>query len=223
MKNLTAMNRAVRFSLLLVWLVAQSVVLMWPAESSAQTGEPRHAGQNAAAVVVLVRHAEKETSGDDPALTAAGQTRAALLASTLRNAGVTAIFTSAARRTKDTAAPLAAALHLTPMVIEKDLARVRAQVLSAAAAADVRAGANASGAGAGASGAASGGRVLIVGHSNTVPALIAALGGPSGIAIADNEFDGLFVLTIPSQGQPTLLTLRYGATPSDFANAMSGK
>lgn len=179
-------------------LVCLGILLARPAASFAQAGPREDA--TTPTVVVLVRHAEKELTGDDPALKKPeGETRAVLLASTLRDAGVTAIFTTAARRTKDTAALLATALHLTPIEIGKDLTHVREQVVAA------------------------GKRVLIVGHSNTVPALIAALGGPSGIEIADNEFDGFYVLTIPPQGPATLLTLRYGAAPSELSNPMSGK
>jgi hypothetical protein len=36
--------------------------------------------------------------------------------------------------------------------------------------------------------------VLVVGHSNTVPAIVAALGGPGGLTIGDDEFDHLFLL-----------------------------
>jgi broad specificity phosphatase PhoE len=160
--------------------------------------------------VVLVRHAEKETApassaggsggmqaSGDVSLTDAGRVRARLLASMLKDAGITAIFTSSARRTKETAAPLAEARHLTPAVIAEDSARVRAQVLAAP----------------GASPHAPP-RVLIVGHSNTVPALIAALGGPADVTIGDPEFDGLFILSVPPTGPSTLVTLRYGAPAS---------
>jgi broad specificity phosphatase PhoE len=173
-----------------ITLLLLCLALAWPSNGFAQSGD--------ATVVVLVRHAEKEAAGSDPALTTAGQARAELLASMLKDAGVTAIFATATRRTRSTAAPLAAQRHLDVVDTDKDLARVRAQVLAA------------------------GRRTLIVGHSNTLPGLIAALGGPSGLEIADNEFDAFFVLTIPPQGSPTLLTLRYGAPAAAFANPMGG-
>ena len=59
-------------------------------------------------MVILVRHAERQQSGSDPGLNAAGKRRAVLLSTMLAGAGVTAIFTSSAKRTKETAAPLAA-------------------------------------------------------------------------------------------------------------------
>lgn len=180
------------------WLLGLSLVLLlaWPAIGFAQSSD----ATKDATVVVLVRHAEKDASGSDPALTVAGAARAELLASMLKDAGVTTIFATATVRTRGTAAPLAALRHLDVVDIDKDLTRVRAQVLAA------------------------GRRTLIVGHSNTVPGIIAALGGPSDIAIADNEFDAFFVLTIPreSASAPTLLTLRYGAPPSEVTNRMGG-
>lgn len=137
-------------------------------------------------VIVLVRHAERQDTGQNPTLTAAGRQRAALLARMLADAGVTAIYTSTARRTKETAAPLAEALHLTPRVMEDDPAAARAQV------------------------AASGQTVLVVGHTNTLPPLITAFGGPPDVVIGDGEFDRFFVLTVMGE-HTSLLSLRYGS------------
>jgi hypothetical protein len=53
------------------------------------------------------------------------------------------------------------------------------------------------------------GNVLIVGHSNTVPELLTRLGVKDAIAIADNEYDNLFIVVRPAGGEPTLIRLRY--------------
>jgi phosphohistidine phosphatase SixA len=117
--------------------------------------------QSAPGKVFLVRHAEPGP-GDDPALSAAGRKRAAELSAALRGAGITAILTSPLRRTRETAAPLAAALGLSPTPI--DMARgIDAHIDELANA--VR--------------GHSGGAMLVVGHSNTVPRLIGLLGGPT--------------------------------------------
>jgi hypothetical protein len=58
---------------------------------------------------------------------------------------------------------------------------------------------------------AAGERVLVIGHSNTVPTIIPALGGPSNVLINPNEIDRMFVLHLPAQGAASLLTMRYGA------------
>jgi phosphohistidine phosphatase SixA len=136
-------------------------------------------------MVILVRHAERQSSGADPGLSAAGKRRAQLLSTMLAGAGVTAIFTSVARRTKDTAAPLAAATGLTPRVIDDDTAQAKAQILGG------------------------GGCVVVVGHSDTVPEFIAALNGPAGLTIADDQFDRMFVLGVAGNGAASLLAMKY--------------
>jgi broad specificity phosphatase PhoE len=124
-------------------------------------------------MVILVRHAERQPSGTDPGLSAAGKRRALLLATMLAEAGVTAIFTSGARRTKETAAPLAAKVSVASRIIDDDTAKARMQILGGG---DV---------------------VVVVGHSDTVPEFIGALGGPSDLEIDDAEFDRMFVLRVP--------------------------
>jgi len=51
--------------------------------------------------------------------------------------------------------------------------------------------------------------VVVAGHSNTLPGVIQALGGPTGITIDDNEFDRLFALT-GAGGSASLVGMRYG-------------
>lgn len=186
--------RAARFlALALALSVGAGALLARPADAGAAAAAAA-AAAGEPTVVILVRHAEKLNATDESPLTADGSKRAGELARVLKDSRLTAIFTSAVRRTKETAAATAASQHLTPGVLEKEAAAQRAQVLKPGA------------------------RVLIVGHSNTVPAIIAALGGPA-VTIADEEFDGLFVLTFPASAAPgaaaaptpTLLTLRYGA------------
>jgi broad specificity phosphatase PhoE len=133
-----------------------------------------------AQMVIVVRHAERADGGtaapgatmtgaNDPALSAAGKARAQALAAMLKDAGVTAIYTTEYTRTKDTGAPLAAALKITAEVVP---AREQAALI-----AKIR--------------ATTTGAVLVVGHSNTVPAIIKALGG-ADITLAETEYDSLF-------------------------------
>jgi len=136
-------------------------------------------------IIILIRHAERLSSGSDPGLSAAGKRRAALLAKMFGGAGVSAIFTSTFRRTMDTAAPLAAKTGLTPTVIANDIARARTQMLG------------------------SGPCVVVIGHSDTVPAFVRALGGPPGIVIGDEEFDRMFVVAVAPAGSGPVLQMRY--------------
>ena len=136
-------------------------------------------------IVILIRHAERKASGDDPGLNAAGKRRALLLVTMLVGAGVTAIFTSDARRTKETAALLAEKLAITARVIGEDTANAKAQILGGGAC------------------------VLVVGHSDTVPEFVTALGGPAGLTIGDDEFDRMFVLGVTPPGPASLVAMRY--------------
>lgn len=140
--------------------------------------------------VILVRHAEKAAEPKaDPGLSEAGQQRARQLAETLRQAGVRHILSSKWRRTRETAAPLAEQLGLTPEVVEAPAGRPYAQALR-----ERLAGLE--------------GGVLVVGHSNTLAPLLAALGGPTLPDWCETSFAPLLVFKPGSS--PELLRLRYG-------------
>ena len=112
-------------------------------------------------LVMLVRHAEKAAAPKgDVALSDAGLLRAESLAAALADARVDAIVTTQFRRTRETAAPLARNRHLTPVVVPTaDNVEAHARAVAEA----VR---------------RLGPVVLVVGHSDTIPAIIHALGGP---------------------------------------------
>src|SRR5688572_24017630 len=69
---------------------------------------------NQQTTLLIVRHADRDASAD--ALTLAGVARATALVHALERAGIAAVYHSDTRRARDTAAPLAAALGLTPSV-----------------------------------------------------------------------------------------------------------
>ena len=138
----------------------------------------------AQSTIFLVRHAEKKTGGDDPDLTKAGRARAESLATMLKDADITAIYTSEVKRTQQTAAPLAKALHVKPEVIpanDRDglVTKLRG----------------------------SSGNVLVVGHSNTIPEIIKALGISTPVTIGDKDFDNLFIVVL--EQKPRMMRLRY--------------
>jgi phosphohistidine phosphatase SixA len=170
--------------------------------ASAAPSAAHEEGSRGPALVLLVRHAEKAAGpAGDPALSEAGTRRAAALAAALENAGVTAIVTTQLRRTKETAAPLAAKLGLTPEVVP---AGGDADAHAAAVAAAVRRHA--------------GGVVLVVGHSNTVPAIAAALGAPRLPDFCEALYANFFTL-VPGEGKSRLVLSRYGAADPDPATA----
>jgi len=53
------------------------------------------------------------------------------------------------------------------------------------------------------------GAALVVGHGNTVPEIVKLLGVKEPVAVADSEFDHLFVVTTPAAGMPTFVRLHY--------------
>jgi phosphohistidine phosphatase SixA len=141
--------------------------------------------------IYIVRHAERASDEDRQSLLSAeGHARAARLADMLRDAGITAIFVTEYERTVQTAKPTASRLGVTTIVNKADdtpglIGRVRAL------------GPNA--------------RVLVVGHSDTVPKILAALGYATPVTIARGEFDNLFV-AVPGAiagAAPVVLRLRY--------------
>lgn len=140
-------------------------------------------------LVLLVRHAERAAEPKaDPLLTPAGEQRAHALAHALAHAGVTSIVTTRYQRTKLTAAPLALARGLTPEVVEAKPGQDHVAAVVAAVRAKT-------------------GVVLVVGHSNTVPQIAAALSGTSAQPdFCDTSFGHL--LAVQGAG---LARLRYGA------------
>ena len=147
-------------------------------------------------VVLIVRHAERAAEpGSDPGLSPAGEARALALAAALEDAHITGIVTTQYRRTRLTAEPLARALALEPLVVPAggdvgDHARAVADTVRRRFA---------------------GRTVLVIGHSNTVSAIVAALGGPAIAPPCDNEFANLWVLLRRPSGEVSLVRSHYGA------------
>ena len=135
-------------------------------------------------VVVVVRHAETAGGmGGDPALSEAGTARAQALVDLLKNANVAAIYATQYQRTRLTAAPLADALHLSVNTIQASNP-MQAHVDAIAAKVKEHAGKT----------------VLVVGHSNTVPMIVKALGGPDIGSIPETEYDNLFTIITGASG-----------------------
>lgn len=139
-------------------------------------------------VVYLVRHAEKMDDSRDPPLSETGKARAAELARLLTDAGVTHVWSTDFDRTRSTGRPTAEAGGLEIRFYDaSDLKGFAAQL------------------------AATPGRHLVVGHSNTTPALVRALGGNPGNLMADSEYDRLYVVTLSGVTRTTV-QLRWGAS-----------
>jgi len=149
----------------------------------------------ASTTVVVIRHAEKDLSTGtlDPPLSEAGKARAALLSRMFGDGNalghLDAIYVTSPLRNRLTAAPLAARLGISPVIsAAEDPRELARRVLREHG----------------------GGRILIVGHSDTVPAIVAALGGGDNVpAMGDDEYGTMYIVTVPRIGHANLLRLTY--------------
>jgi phosphohistidine phosphatase SixA len=139
----------------------------------------------AAPVIFIVRHAEKASSGDkDPDLSVQGQKRADALAHILQDSQIRSVFVTEFKRTQETGAPTATTAHLTPTVVPANDIGALVEKLRAL-----------------------NGNALVVGHGNTIPDLLKALGIATPISISDDDYAEIFVVLVGDT--PQLLRLHY--------------
>jgi len=139
---------------------------------------------------ILVRHAEKGTDdARDPSLSDVGKARADRLAQLLSDAPLMAVYATVYRRTQQTAQPVADGHGIVVTTYD-------AKMADAAFASQLRA-------------AHAHGTVLVVGHSNTVPGIAAALSGTVVEAMQDDQFDRIYRISIDSEGKATLSQSSY--------------
>src|ERR1041385_3820598 len=177
--SLTRRRRTFLAPLWLIWLLAMGVIVVlcavflnWRSATST--------------TVVLVRHAEKEVGAiSDAPLSPEGEQRADRLANmfgdTQKFGRLQKIYVTNTRRTQQTALRLSQRLGITSEVVD---AKIESAELAKRVLDENR-----------------GGRVLIVGHSNTVSELVKALSGADAVPpIGEEEYDTMYVVTVPSMG-----------------------
>lgn len=143
--------------------------------------------------LILVRHAEKKIvppENKDPDLSPAGQARAEELARMFGDSGIAAIYATQYKRTQQTVKPLADKLNLPVTQIE---AKKTADLVKQIRAHNT------------------GQVIFIAGHNNSVPEIIAAMGGPQLPIIPETEYDNLYILTVYKDGSAKLLKMKYGS------------
>lgn len=144
-------------------------------------------------LIILVRHAEKaDAPAGDSTLSDDGHARALALVSALQRTQISQLIATQYQRTQQTLLPMSSERHLpiTVVAAEKPLEAHIQQIVEQVHAVK--------------------GNSLIAGHSNTVPLLIKALGGPDIPTIAEDDYSQLFLLSI-HDGQPaSLISTRYG-------------
>ncbi len=165
-------------------LLALLAVAVFQDPAAAQTDD-------AVTTVVLVRHSERRGQGRDPSLSAAGKARARAIAHVLGEVKVHTIYATQFARTQQTAQPLADRLGLPVTVVDAaaGYAKQMARLIRTEHRGDV---------------------VVVVSHSNTVPAIIAAFGATPVPVIDEDEYDDLYVVTLSDAGA-NVLNFRYGA------------
>ena len=144
--------------------------------------------------LLVLRHADRVAQATG--LSAAGLARAQEIVHVGEKAGIQGIYQSDTDRSRQTAAPIATALGITPVEITaSDVTGLVNHIF-----ANHR-----------------GETVLVVGHSNTVPQIITAVGGPVLADIPDDEFDNLFTVEVCEcwwwwrWRRATVVNLQYGA------------
>lgn len=143
--------------------------------------------------IVIVRPGERSLGSiADPPLVIEGEQRAERLAhlfgETASPGRITAIYVSAARRARQTAAPLAARLGLQPIVLEDD----NPDAIAARALGEHR-----------------GETLMIVDNGSTVPELVEALSGLKPAPVSDTEYGSIYIVSVPILGSAGLLQLHY--------------
>lgn len=132
--------------------------------------------------IYLVRHAEKQTEGENPSLTTCGLFRAKQLASLLSNANITNVYSTSYQRTMQTAQPLAT---LNTLPIKNYNPRYLDQLAVSLKTSQEN--------------------TLIVGHSNTTPTLTALLSDQKVAALTEDDYQ--FLYQIQFIGDQKILTL----------------
>jgi broad specificity phosphatase PhoE len=157
-------------------------ILAWPLSVNAQEA------------IFIVRHSDPppflslDEIKDETPLSESGQQRATMLAQRLKDAGITAIYASQARRTVETAQPLAKILGLEIRVHSYEDTKGLVDLLRSENGGD---------------------RVLVVGHWSTIPEILKAFGDPQDIKIERSAYDNLFVVLPKGAEEPTVLHLHY--------------
>jgi broad specificity phosphatase PhoE len=140
---------------------------------------------NAAPIVFIVRHAEKAgTDGKDPDLSVQGQKRADALAHILKDSQITSVFVTEFKRTQETAAPTARAAHVSPTVVPANAMGILVEKLRAL-----------------------NGNALVVGHGNTIPEVLKALGITTPVSIPEDDYTEIFAVLLGDA--PRLIWLHY--------------
>lgn len=176
-------------------LSMMAILLLFLPACTENAPAPKPAGSmenSAPALFFLVRHAEKADDGtSNPPLNAQGQARAKALQEMLSGAGIDAIYTTPYLRNISTVKPLADSVGLPAQEYDPNLDLVT--LIDSLRAAHP------------------GERVLICGHSNTVPGMLNVLAGRNRYEpLAEMEYGHLFLAAVPLDGPAAISMVTFG-------------
>lgn len=152
------------------------------------------AQKDSSTTIILVRHAEKDTTAAgstqmqaDPPLSAIGKMRADKLVTVLKSYSIESIFSTKYNRTRSTVIPIAAKLGVEIQTYDPSKQADLALLLKSW----------------------KGKTILVVGHSNTVPGLVNLLTGNSNYPnLSDNEYDKIYIVRLEN-GKSTHQQISY--------------
>ncbi|WP_417733430.1 phosphoglycerate mutase family protein [Roseovarius sp.] len=137
--------------------------------------------------VYVIRHAEKELTGDDPSITDEGEARAAAWAEMFQNVELDVVFTSDAKRTQETGNIIANRLGLPTHSVDRADTAGLIDMLSFDYDEST---------------------VLVIGHAETIPGILESLGAFNEIEISQSDFANLFLLLPTDTEEPHLIRMR---------------
>ena len=200
MKSLPHSGRLRWFACLSLFAVSCVCLLLSVGGGSIAASSPSADDDFNVTTVFLVRHAEKGVNPpEDPPLSEAGSARSQALARILGKAGIKAIYTSQFLRTKLTAEPLAKLSGIASTTMPLKMSASNPREVSQESIKEMvekiyqRPGESA----------------LVIGHSNSIPEVIRALGGDVVPKIDEKEFDDLFIVTVYAKGKAKVTHLKY--------------
>lgn len=137
--------------------------------------------------IFLSRHMEKATSGKDPALSPCGVAQAQAFAAQLKNTPLPWLMHTPYQRTKQTAEAFSQQGRQLLSYDPRQLDQLSTELNNKA------------------------GNVLVIGHSNTIPALVAKLTGETVAPLTEQDYGRIYILT--QQGKQWLLKIEQLPTP----------
>lgn len=139
---------------------------------------------------ILCRHAETGGPGSNPNLSTIGMERATELARILKPTIIDQIYTSNFNRTTQTANTVAMNYNLNPLIYDPSNQKLWINDLLIKN---------------------KNKKILIVGHSNTIPELLNLLSGTNNYnLIPDTEYNNLYLVTLPETGRASIVHMKYG-------------